>query len=400
MATDEMTIEERRKVIRRVCAAYRKAGRQEKGEILDHLEQVTELNRKYLMHLLKCLDLQRKPRGRERSRKYSARLDDTVRMIGRLMDWVCAERLKPALPELAKQLAAHGELSVDAPLLKELEDISVSTLQRYIQRLRQDEPRLPKRQGRLRYHNDITEQVPMKVIPWDIALPGHFEVDLVHHGGTQVSGDCAYTVQFIDVKTGWSERIAILGRSYQRMEKAFARFVELCPISVREIHSDNGSEFINAHLLRFFGECCQGAEFTRSHPWQKNDNRFVEQKNYTLVRAYVGHEVFATEQEVNLLNALYGQMRLYYNYFQPVLRQTERHVETNSDDVRRLVRKQDTAQTPLQRLLQTAAPSEELRDQLLATYRDTNLRVLHESITKALARLLHTPQRKETPSVG
>jgi len=119
----------------------------------------------------------------------------------------------------------------------------------------------------------------------------------------------------IDVATGWSERVALLGRSYLVMQDAFERIMARLPFPVREIHPDNGSEFLNHHLLRYFGQKLKGAKLTRSRPWQKNDNRFVEQKNDTLVRAYLGHERLDTAAQTQALNALYDQMWLYYNLF-------------------------------------------------------------------------------------
>lgn len=389
MVTDKMTVEERYKVIRRVRAAYQRASRGEKMQMLNTLQTATGLSRKHLIDLVNGPGPERKRRRQGRGRKYSGRVDDAIRLIGRLLNWICAERLKPALPATARHLASHGEMQVDEELLVELEEISISTVRRYVKRLRQDEYLLPKPQGRRRYRNSIAAQIPMAVIPWDIERPGHFEVDLVHHGAPDGKGDCAYTVQFIDVKTGWSERIAVLGRSYRRMKWAFEQF-RRCPIPVREIHPDNGPEFMNAHLFNFFGEKFKGVHLSRSRPWQKNDNRFVEQKNSTLVRAYVGHEIFTSPHEVEQLNELYDLMRIYYNYFQPVLRQIDRHVEKDAHGVTRAIRKQDAARTPLQRLLDSDVLSQQTRAELFTTYENTNLRLLYAALQKTLNRLLTT----------
>lgn len=173
------------------------------------------------------------------------------------------------------------------------------------------------------------------------------------------------------------------------MKWAFEQF-ERCPIPIREIHSDNGPEFMNAHLFNFFGEKFKGVHLSRSRPWQKNDNRFVEQKNNTLVRAYLGHEVFTTPHEVKLLNDLYDLMRIYYNYFQPVLRQIDRHVEKDAHGITRLIRKQDTARTPLERLLASDVLSQQARTELFTTYENTDLRLLYAALQKTLSRLLTT----------
>jgi hypothetical protein len=130
----------------------------------------------------------------------------------------------------------------------------------------------------------------------------------------------------IDVATGWSERAATLGRSYLVIKDAFQRFLVRLPFSVLEVHPDNGSEFINHHLYHFWKKAADNIELSRSRAWQKNDNRFVEQKNDTLVRAYLGYERLDTVEQTNLLNQLYDLMWLYYNFFQPVMRLQEKTV--------------------------------------------------------------------------
>lgn len=390
---EKMTIEEHYKLIGNVQAKYLQAGRREKGQILDMLVEATGLERKYLITLLNGQGPNRKERKQQRGRKYGAKVDDAIRIIGSTLDWICAERLTPGLVEMALHLARHGEMIVDDELLELLGAISIPTVRRTVNRVRQDEYRLPQRKGKRRYRNSVADQIVMRVIPWDIAIPGHFEVDLVHHAGPDVRGECVYTVQFIDVKTGWSERIAVLGRGYSRMREAFAKFLAQCPIPVLEIHSDNGPEFMNAHLQRFFADKFHGATFSRSRPWQKNDNRFVEQKNSTLVRAYLGRESFTTQEQADLLNELYDLMRVYYNFFQPVLRQIERSVHYNAQHAPVLRRKHDTARTPLNRLTESDVLDQKTRVWLRCTYVQTNPRTLRHEIQQLLDALFDTNTR-------
>jgi len=390
---EKMTIEEHYKLIRNVQAKYLQAGRREKGQILNMLVEATELERKYLITLLKGQGPNRKKRKQQRGRKYGATVDDAIRIIGSTLDWICAERLTPGLVETALHLARHGEMIVDDELLELLGAISIPTVRRTVNRVRQDEYRLPQRKGMRRFRNSVADKIPMRVIPWDIELPGHFEVDLVHHAGPDVRGECVYTVQFIDVKTGWSERIAVLGRSYSRMREAFSKFLAQCPIPVLEIHSDNGPEFMNAHLQRFFADKFRGATFSRSRPWQKNDNRFVEQKNSTLVRAYLGRESLTTQEQADLLNELYDLMRVYYNFYQPVLRQIERSVHYNAQHVPVLRRKHDTARTPLKRLTESDVLDQKTRVWLRCTYIQTNPRKLRRDIQQLLDAIFDTNTR-------
>jgi hypothetical protein len=187
---DRMTVDERRKYLRKMQKRYRKADRKERGRLLDEMAIVTELHRKSLIRLMKG-SLARQPRGRQRSRSYGPEVEDALRVIVESTDYICAERLTPNLVWLAKHLAAHGELTISPQLEEQLSRISVSTVERILTRLRQDEPRLPRR-GPKRTNN-LLRDVPMKRIPWQEQEPGHFEVDLVHHCGPSASGEYVHT---------------------------------------------------------------------------------------------------------------------------------------------------------------------------------------------------------------
>jgi len=292
---DAMTIDERRKYLRIVRPRYKKADRQGRGALLDEMQQVTGLERKTLIRLMGG-SLERQPRKRQRGRTYGAEVDDALRVIAESYDHICAERLQPNLPVMAQQLAAHGELRMSPGLLEQLAEISVPTVRRILQRIAQDEPHLPRR--RPEPANQATRDVPMRRIPRDEMQSGHFEVDLVHHCGPDTGGTYVHTLQMIDVATGWSERVAVLGRGYLAMQDAFQRILARLPFPVLELHPDNGSEFFNAHLLKFWGERVQHAELSRSRPWHKNDNRFVEQKNSSLIRIVRTQDRAATPLEL------------------------------------------------------------------------------------------------------
>jgi hypothetical protein len=374
---DPMTIDERRKYLRKMQARYQQANRKERGELLDEMESVTELHRKSLIRLMRG-SLARQPRRRQRGRIYGPAVDDAVRVIAESTDYICAERLTPNLPWLAQHLAAHRELTPSAPLLEQLLRISVSSVERILARLRQDEPRLPRRSPRPR--NYLLADVPMKRIPWQEQEPGHFEVDLVHHCGRTASGDYLHTLQMIDVATAWSERAAVLGRSYLVMEDGFNRILARLPFSVREIHPDNGSEFFNDHLLRFWQGLKPNPHLSRSRPYHKNDNRFVEQKNSTLVRAYLGYDRLDTVTQALALNQLYDKMWLYYNFFQPVMRLREKTSIREEGQPSRIKCHYDQSSTPFDRLCTTEALDHERQAQLEKLRDQTNPRQLRREI--------------------
>lgn len=377
---DAMTIDERRKYLKRMWSRYQVADRMGRGVLLTEMEVVTGLHRKSLTRLLGQGHLDRQHRRVPRGRTYGPAVSQVVRVVWESLDYVCAERLTPALVPTAEHLAQFGELSLTPALVEQLGQISVSTVQRLIDHLPQATPRLP-RSGPEAAHR-VRQAIPMKRLPWSIEEPGHFEVDLVHHGGASATGEYVHTLQLVDIATGWSERVAVLGRGYQAMRAGFERVLDRLPFAVKELHPDNGSEFLNAHLVRYFGEAVKGVRLSRSRPYHKNDNRIVEQKNFTLVRVYLGYGRLDTAEQAAMVEDLYDEMWVYYNLFQPVLHLARKEVVDG-----KLKRTWDTATTPYQRLLATGVLTEAEVARLTNLYALTNPRRLRLAINSRLTQL-------------
>jgi hypothetical protein len=363
---------------------YRTADLAGRGALLTEMEAVTALHRKSLIRLLNAASLDRQPRTRQRQRTYGPAVRDLVRVVWESLDYVCAERLTPALLPTAQHLAQFGEVTLTPPLAEHLGQISVATVQRLLDHLPRATPRLP-RGGPAQAHA-VRQAIPMRRLPWSITEPGSFEVDLVHHGGPSAAGDYVHTLQLVDIATGWSERVAVLGRSYQAMRAGFERVLDRLPFPVIELHPDNGSEFLNAHLVRFFGEAVQGVRLSRSRPYQKNDNRIVEQKNYSLVRAYLGYGRLDTPTQAQAVEDLYDEMWVYYNLFQPVLHLARKEVVAG-----KLKRTWDEATTPYQRVLATGVLPEAEQERLVNLHTLTNPRQLRRTIQAHLAQLWEPP---------
>jgi hypothetical protein len=390
---EQMTIDERRKYLKRMRARYQPADRRGRGELLDEMEAVTSLHRKSLLRLLGSAGLDRQPRQRQRGRAYGEEVERVVLRVWESLDFVCAERLTPSLVETARHLAGFGDLRVSAEVEAQLGQISEASVTRLLARHRTERRRLP-RPGPERA-NRVTRDVPMGRIPWDTREPGHCEVDLVHHAGASSAGEYAHTLQVVDVATGWSERVALLSRGQAAMGQACETAFAHLPFRLVELHPDNGAEFFNNHLKRLYGELVPGVQLTRSRPYQKNDNRFVEQKNDALVRQYVGYQRFDTREQVDRLNALYADMSIYYNLFQPVLRLMEKtHRPGAGGQSSPIRRRWDRAQTPYQRLVASGAVAPQQRQRLQALYDHTNPRVLRQRIYDQLADLR---RRAQTP---
>jgi len=389
MSTSEkMTIDEKLKYLRLMKPRYMSASREVKGKLLDEMMAVTGCTRKHLIELLGG-DLERHGRRRERGRKYGPEVDDVLRVIHQSLDYICAERMTPSLVWMAMHLAAHGELRIDEALLMQLGQISASTVERYLRRLRQDEPRLARRPAG--QEKAILRDIPMMRLDWDNALPGYFEVDLVHHSGPSAKDIYMCSIQWIDIATGWSERRAVLGRGYVVMQDGFRSILSRLPFPVLCIHPDNDSAFFNYHMLRFWGEIVPGVTLTRSRPYHKNDNPHVEQKNRTLIRHYLGDSRLDTVAHVLAANRLYDYLWVYNNFFQPVMHLVEKQVIRQDGLPTRVVRRHDAARTPFDRLCETDAILPQHREQLEALRDATNPRLLRQQVYNTAEQILGLP---------
>ena len=386
---EKMTVDERHKYLNRMKPRYDHANRKERGRLLEEMEAVTGMQRKSIIRLLNDT-LERKPRGRQRGKTYDKAVQDAIGIIAESFDYICAERVTPNLDWMGDHLMEHGELYLSPAVRQKLKQISISTTQRIMSRLPQATYR-PKR-SKSKRKKGFLDQIPTKRLPWDERRPGYFEVDTVFHCGPSASGEFICTVHMIDVATGWSERVTVLGRSYLVMEDAFRRMLARLPFPILEMHPDNGSEFMNHHLIRFWQELVEGVELSRSHPYQKDDNRFVEQKNRTLVRNYLGDDRLDTVAQAWAANQFYDKMWVYYNLFQPVMRLEEKiHCRAENGQPAHTIRRHDQARTPFDRLCETDAITQEHKRQLERLRAQTNPRQLRQELYTQIDQLFSLP---------
>ena len=412
---DPMTIDERRKYLHKVrkryfpkgAGTFSKADREERNGLLDEMQAVTGLLRKSLNRLMRG-DLASKPRRKQRGPTYGLRVRRALGVIAESLDYVCAERLQPNLVWMARHLTRHGELEVSPSTMEKLGRISISTVRRLLKDLQEDQPRLPRKGSE--QANRYLREVPTKCILWSEQEPGQFEVDLVHHCDISPSGQYVHSLQMIDVATGWSERVAVLGRSYRVMQDGcFERIQARLSLPIQELHPDNDSTFFNNFLMKFWQDRVSGLQFSRSRPYQKIDIRFVEQpvlarpgKNDTRVRAYLGYDRLDTVAQTNLLNLLYDRMWLYYNFFQPVMRLQEKIMVSVKGGRARTRRRYDRARTPFDRLCDTEVLDAPRKAELRALRNATNPRQLREEIYALLDELMALPEAssKDRPGEG
>ena len=391
---EEMNIDEIRKYLHKIRFRYWKGTKKEKGLLLDEMEAVTKLHRKHLIRLITGR-LERKKRIRQRGREYGADVDDAVRVIARSLDYPCAERLRGNLVWMADHLVQHGEMRMGEGLREKLERISVSTLRRTQVRVQDKKERIAFRRGPRRCGvNRAAREVSVQNIPWGEEEAGHFEVDLVHHSDDPSGGQYVHTIQMLDVATGWSECAAVLGRSYRVVKDGFERMSMRLPFAVREIHSDNGREFLNDHLLRFWKDKYKGLKLSRSRPFRKNDNRFVEENNHSLVRAYVGHARMDTVEHTQLLNVLYDKLWWYHNFFQPFMHLVGKKEIISAGGQKHIKRIYDNPRPPFDRLCEKGILEPTLQAKLQKTKRSINPLQLRSEIEALIHSIYSLPKAK------
>jgi len=250
-----------------------------------------------------------------------------------------AVRLQALLPLWLPHVRQRWRVS--AAVERQVRQISA----RQIDRVLQADKRQVRRRlyGRTKPGTLLKHQVPLRTDRWDVTVPGFTAADLVAHSGDRADGDFAYTVNQTDIVTTWVETQAVLGKSQVRVQQALEAMRQRLPFALLGIDTDNGSEFLNAHLVRY----CRGldVQFTRGRPYKKDDNAHIEQKNWTHVRKLVGYERYDTEAAVAALNALYRELRLLQNLFLPTVKLVRK--ERVGARVRRIY---DAPQTPLDRV--------------------------------------------------
>jgi len=269
-----------------------------------------------------------------------------IRLLAQVWEasgYLCAQRLKAALPTWLPWLRRHVRTTPT------LEAHLVRISPRQIDRRLRDRKRRIKRRlyGTTRPGSLLKHLIPIKTDHWDVRRPGYLEIDLVSHSGASAAGEFLHTLDCVDIQTGWVERQAVRGKGQHGILQALTTIEGQLPFALRGLDSDNGSEFINDHVWAFCTQRPAGqvVQFTRSRPYKKDDNAHIEQKNWTHVRKLVGWDRYESADALQALNALYADLRIFQNLFQPSMKLL-RKVRQGS----RLIRRYDTPQTPFARV--------------------------------------------------
>jgi len=297
---------------------YRKASKEEKKLILNEFCQICGFHRKHAIRLLSRRPRQSVPERRGRTPKYRNPIFlEVLKKIWLATDQMCSRRLKEALPLwLPKYIEYHGPIPelVQALLLS----VSASTIDRLIKPVRLKHPR---GLGGTKPGSILKNQIPIRTNHWDVTKPGFVEADTVAHCGNSLEGDFAWSLTLTDIHTGWTACRAIWNRGAKGVLERIKEIEAILPFPLKGFDCDNGSEFLNHHLMRYFASKKAYVQFTRSRPYAQNDNPHVEQKNWSHVRQLFGYDRFERLELVPLMNDLYAnEWSLYQNHFCPTFK--------------------------------------------------------------------------------
>lgn len=359
-----MSLKARRELLRATAGRYQKSSQKEKQIILDEFVAATNYHRKYAIQQLKNdspdLDSPKKQARKPRVRKYDDAVKAALVVVWEAANRICSKRLVPFLPEMVAVLERHDHLSLVEDMRIRLLEMSPSTVDRLLYKIRRG--RKGAGIGTTRPGALLKSQVPIRTFSeWDDTCPGFMEADLVAHCGTFASGHFLQTLVMTDISTGWTEFSALLFRNQETVLQEIRRIRKQLPFELSGLDTDNGTEFLNYLLLTYCFD--EEITFTRSRPYKKNDQCYVEEKNGSIIRKFIGYDRFEGFQPYQILAALYQQLRLYVNFFQPSLKLIGKTRQGS-----KVIKKYDRAQTPYQRLVAAESISETTKEKLKEEY--------------------------------
>lgn len=394
---EKLTLEERYKFLRKIKKSYQKAGKKEKGRILNMVKKITGLHRKRLVFLLnkKTVSLKkivRKGRSIFSPYKYDKKLLTYLVKFWKLSFFSCGKLLKPQIKILVDFYEKeYGEINKETKL--KLLTISSSTIDRLLkqEKKKQDLKNFKERTYFKNKDKFLENLIPIKThIEWDFSsyAPGNLQIDLVSHDGGISKGDFIQTLTIVDYKTGFIVLKACLNKAASNVFPKLKEGLSLFPFEIKSIHSDSGKEFINAHLFRYCRE--NNINFTRSRPYKKDDNFWVENRNDKMVRRNVGYKRYEGKTDLLILNLLYEKLYLYLNFFKPQ-RRCLKKIKIGAKNKKQY----DKPKTAYERVLEEEKIPKENKQKLKTLYKTLNPIHLTKEIIKLQNLLLEDDRIKK-----
>lgn len=376
----------KREYLLEIRKRYFVATKLEKKQILNEFCLICEYNRKYAIRLINTRDMPKRSYKRPgRKKKYHhPEIIEFIRYLWVSTNLICSIRLKAAIPIW---LPFYPKYLTDE-YIELLTSISASTIDRILRKIRRRYKKLgfsTTKPGSL-----LKKHIPIKTNQWDEHSPGFVEADTVAHCGNSTAGQYVNSVQIVDIYSGWSEVRASWGKGERGVFEALRNIEVSLPFKITGFDSDNGNEFLNRNLLKYFLNKRPKVSFTRSRPYHKNDNAHIEQKNWTNIRQYLGYERFDNPKITGMLNILYAnQWSLFFsegsfgNFFLPSVKLIDKSHEGS-----KIVKKHDNPKTPYQRLIGSDNVARKTKKQLKSIFEKQNPFLLQQAIRKQVIDIL------------
>lgn len=383
----------RDELVAAIAGRYAWSGRLEKGRILDEFVAVTKMHRKHAQRLLRQGNPRQRSAPRPGRRIYDEAAREALILVWESSDRICGKRLKPLVPILIEAMERHGHLRLANEVRTRLLSMSAATIDRSLREVREQAGGRKRR--RAVASASLRRSVPVRTFSdWNDPPPGFFEADLVAHSGPRANGSFIQTLVLTDIATGWTECMPLLFREQTLLTEVLSQMRVRLPIDVRGLDTDNDSVFMNTTVKDYC--VANRIEFTRSRPYRKNDQAWVEQKNGAIVRRIVGYRRFEGLEAAEL-SRLYDSVRLFVNYFQPSFKLAEK--QRAGAQVRKRYHK---PATPYQRLLDDPRTSAEVRLQVASVCATLDpVRLLHDirASQQKLVEIADTPAATEAGSI-
>lgn len=386
-----MDMRSREQYLKALLGRYLRAGKRGKSGILDEYCRTTGMARKSVLRKIRGLACgDSKPR-KKRPPFYGRLVRLALEKLWEIFDRPCGQRLKPVVEDELDRLRTQGEIEIDGKTAVKLKRVSSATIDRLLAP-KKVEWVAQKQYGRVG-GNLIARKIPLKLTDWDLSQVGYLEMDLVLHCGAATAGEYGHSLSVLEIGSAWWEGEVVMGRAQERIFQAIKDIRARTPFAWRGIDSDNDNAFINDQLYRYTQK--ENLAFTRSRPYRKNDNARIEQKNFTHVRRPLGYLRYDTPEELALIQDLYrNELRLYKNFFQPVMRLKQKE---RVDGKPR--RRYERAQTPYRILKASGQITPDKLRELDALYRELNPADLKRRIDQNLKKLYSLYEKKKKGSL-
>lgn len=364
---------------------YKLASKKEKKLILDEFCKVCSYNRKYAIRLINSNSSEKQsPSKRGRKKHYTdPMIKKVITKIWVITNLPCSKRLKAILP----LWLPYYDDDIPDYIYLQLLSISPASIDRL---MKPDRDKFARRGlSTTKPGSLLKKHIPVKTNQWNETQPGFVEVDAVAHCGSSTAGMFAYTINCVDIATAWTEQRAVWGKGERGVLKSIENIENSLPFEVQGFDCDNGSEFLNWHLYRYFVDRKKPVKFTRSRPYHKNDNAHVEGKNWTHIRQYLGYERFDNIAVVERLNELYtSEWRLYLNFFIPSTKLVKKERIGS-----RVIKKYDRPKTPFQRIQNSPYIHQETKVLLQQQFETLNPFELQQKLSAKIKNILKSVKR-------